>query len=278
MKDFVDSESKTVIRDIIYSEARQLNTDKRFVYFGLPGKRCLDIKEWQDNIKSAYCCEIDAGKYSDMLMELNYLIPGRFELYEGNVWDAMKELDFEFIDLCNFDFYGGPSSSPLPEIEELHSLNEFFTKQRKSGGSEKPFLLAWTFGVRNTNFDFYKNKAMNYFNQTDYKDTVAKDKVEDWLSEKDKKMIRSYIFSIPNITYDYAKEKRYVTEVIDIRIYKKYMFFCLLKITPREDMITQDEYTKFLTDIFERAYRILDEHDNHHRLEKMPLNQFLRDE
>ena len=154
MCDFTETMAKKMVRKLIYEYSRNLNDDSKFTYLGLPGRRCLDINAWKENIQFAHCYEMDNEKYEDMQRRLHLLIPGRFTTYKDNIWNGLNNHDGDFIDLCNLDFYGGPSSANIPEISEFRSLANFFSYQRGLSNN-RDFLIAWTLGVRNPNFDYY---------------------------------------------------------------------------------------------------------------------------
>jgi len=273
MYDFEESIGKQLVRETILKEATKLNEDSMFVYFGLPGRNCIDIKQWKDNIKYAYCCENDPCKYSEMQRRLHRLIPGKVETFQMNIWERMcKKFDY-FVDICNFDFYGGPSSSPIPEISEFSSLSNFFSNQRNE--NEGNFLIAWTLGVRNPNFEFYRDKTIEFIKEIYPKESINFERLKSWLSEPYKKMIRNYIYFIPCITAHYAYDNRYHVELIDSRIYKKIMYFGFLKLIPSDKIISKEERHSFFSSIFEGMYPIYDKRNRLDRIEYLKINDFL---
>lgn len=273
MTDFKESLGKIIIRERIFEEARNLHSDGMFSYLGLPGPKCSDLLKWKDNIKSAYCCEIDKNDFESMKRTAVRILGIRAKCINKNIWEYMKGDIHSFIDLCNFDFCGGPSSSRIPEISELQSLSKFISEQRKKENS--PFLIAWTFGVRNINYDFYKDSTINYIKEIYHKSSFNFLKFERWLSQNNRKMIRSYLYFVPCMTFDYAKSNRYSTELIEAKVYKKIMYFCLLKLNPSERQISIEQKHAFFNKVIERPYLLYDENNKLEDIEQLPINEFL---
>jgi hypothetical protein len=271
--DFKESFGKIVVRKRILEEARKLRGDGMFSYFGLPGPRCLDLCEWESNIKIAYCCEFGKDDFETMRRTVVRVLGARAICVNANIWEFMNKNISNFVDLCNLDFCGGPSSSRIPEISELQSLSRFMSFQR--GKENSPFLIAWTFGVRNVNYDFYKTATINYIKEIYPQGLFDFPRFEKWLSQNKRKMIRSYLYFVPFVTFECAKSNRYNVELIEAKVYKKIMYFCLLKLIPSERQISAEQKHAFFSKIVERPYLIYDDNNKLSAIEQLPINEFL---
>lgn len=268
MVDFQESLAKKIVRSLIFENLLKLNESGKFVYLGLPGRSCGDLSLWKDNIKYAYCCESSPERFYEMQMNMHRLAPGKTECCQQNLWERMKEECEHFIDLLNLDFCGGPSSSEVPEVRELNSLANFFKNQRNK--EEKPFFVAWTLGVRNTNHDFYKSKNIEFLKETYSLNDTHMKLIDNWLS-KSKKMIKNYLYFIPCITFDYAQNSRYLVQLVESLVYKKIMYFGLFKVIPKSDIVSRDDKLNFYKSVFEKKYRVYDENAVFKELISFPL-------
>ena len=270
MPDFEETPAKVKIRDNIFNFAKQLHTDQKFSYLGLPGRECKDIEKWASNIRSAHCCEIDSERFNDMSMKLPRILPGKVHSHATNIWDFLKksgELD-EFIDLVNLDFCGGVVTSEAPEISELDALYNFFRDQ-KIKNRDKSFIITWTLGVRNSSIDYYVESNLGFAKGV-FED-LKYSKLEEWLTSQNK-MIRNYFLYIPCMLFQKAKSLNYRIELCENWVYKKTMYFSLFKINPSSKQITDDEYNKFVKDIFTSNILITDSNIDTVELLSIPPN------
>jgi len=273
MADFLESLAKKIVRARIFEEACKLNSDKLFSYFGLPGRECSDIKAWEGNLRAASCCEVDPLKYSEMERTAIRLLGARATCLNMNIWNCMKNDLLYFVDVCNFDFFGGISSSKIPEIEEFKSLYDFFSNQRKK--TPRDFLIAWTLGVRNSNFQYYKQANTNFITEVYSKSSLNMKRLDSWLSEKNKKMIRNYMIFVPCISFDYAQKSRYTVEIVDSRVYKNIMYFALLRFKPTNDQISPETRHGFIEKTLKRNLPIYNEHGDLEKIESFRIDELL---
>jgi hypothetical protein len=270
MPDFENSIAKNEVRKDIFRQVTELRIDHKFTYLGLPGRECTDISNWVDNIRRAHCCETDEERFQGMSMNLVRLLPGRAKPHQINIWNFLSNSDNyeEFIDLLNLDFCGGPVNTAAPHLEELDAINSFLREQRKKD-NDQSFIMAWTLGVRNTNIDYYVEQNLSFakgvFGNLKFK------KLENWL-RRENKMIKNYYLYIPCIIFQYAKSMKYKVNLIETYVYKKTMYFSLLKLTPSERIVTEKENNEFVKKIFESRLVIFNEKIDVEELLFIPKN------
>ena len=256
MPDFIESIAKKIIRESIFDNSKELRKDKRFSYLGLPGRDCKDLNEWKDSVRIAHCCEKDDEKFDDMNRNLIRLFASKGKAYKKDIWEFLNDSNRyeEFIDLLNLDFFGGPIISDDPHLIELRALNSFLSAQMNKDKNQS-FIIAWTLGVRNTSIEYYIEQNLSY--ATGVFSNINTSELQKWLSDE-KKMLKNYYLYIPSIMFDYAQRLRYKISVIETYVYKKTMYYSLLKLTPQENIITDMERSEFIKDIFKSSIYMYD--------------------
>ena len=156
---FPDTLSK---RELRRRDSRSLATFKSqqelplgLEYCGMPSVEFLDIREWQDRIRSVCAVELDPDVLWDMRIEWDRLglnIPIRFVDPPTDIIDFIHKTD-ECYDLYNLDFYGGflhPNQQGAARcIEGLRSMIA------RQSAKNRSFVLVCTFNVRDKGFSEY---------------------------------------------------------------------------------------------------------------------------
>jgi hypothetical protein len=114
----------------------------------MPSVEFLDVKSWQDVLRSVCAVEYDDDMLQDMRIEWDRLsIDLPIHFVRNDVLDFIRESP-EVYDLYNLDFYGGflhTNNSGPPRCSD--AISHLITRQASRGNS---FVLITTFNVRDS--------------------------------------------------------------------------------------------------------------------------------